>query len=263
MPTPDRAAEPTNHPATPRPAPGSINLPWEEYKLLQDKLDRIGNFRFRVKALVLAAGGLLLTGSVITTLGVWGPTIAALLVVPFWMLEGYYIKLEHTFILRLRTLEKELRRAQFYQLPKGTRSRQRSELGPKIVEVTVRAFPKDRQSVPKTLNRWQLVVAPYAHIAFYPLALLFFLLCLLLQIFTTVRSRSTSVSPPPLPPSAAMAHPNPQAPRAARQVPQPTPQHPPTSIGTNPTETDEPTEEAAQCDATWHRERNAEPEDSH
>jgi hypothetical protein len=47
-------------------------LRWDEYKLLQDKLDKIGDFKFRVKTWAASLAGLFVVGSEAIKAGWWG-----------------------------------------------------------------------------------------------------------------------------------------------------------------------------------------------
>jgi hypothetical protein len=83
---------------------------WEEYKLLQDKVDKIGAFRFTVKAWVVPS-----LGAFIAALyGAKIPSVFALLgllfVAAFYFLEKQQHAHQRAFIHRLRVIESFLKR---------------------------------------------------------------------------------------------------------------------------------------------------------
>jgi hypothetical protein len=134
-------------------------LRWDEYKLLQDKLDRIGDFKFRVKTWVASLTGLFVVGSEAIKAGWWGAICGTALVPLFWCLERYYKQLEDALGTRLRVLERELQRGEFLALPQASKKRLRRSVAPRIVEAVNLAFSRKRTG-PERLVRW-------AHEAFY------------------------------------------------------------------------------------------------
>jgi hypothetical protein len=81
---------------------------WDEYKLLQEKLDRVGAFRFQVKTWCVGIfSGSLLAGAVS---GV--PRLAFLLVIPvvaaFWLLEEYHVHWQRALTRRTDEIERRL-----------------------------------------------------------------------------------------------------------------------------------------------------------
>jgi hypothetical protein len=81
------------------------DLYWEEYKLLQDKVDKLGSFRFQVKGwLITLVTGFLLTG-IVTGIPWWAYIPAMLLIFSFSLLERRQREWELAFLSRLDELE--------------------------------------------------------------------------------------------------------------------------------------------------------------
>ena len=79
---------------------------WDEYKLLQDKLDKIGDFRFRVKTWCVGIfTGYLYAGSV-SNRAVY--LLAALVVVAFGLLERHHLQWHRALSHRAWELEQYL-----------------------------------------------------------------------------------------------------------------------------------------------------------
>lgn len=89
-----------------------MKLAWDEYKLLQDKLDKLGDFRFRVKGWAISLGAVLTVGGAAARAG-WPALVAtlAMLAVFLW-LEIYYTRVHAAVGRRLRVVERHLLRAQ-------------------------------------------------------------------------------------------------------------------------------------------------------
>jgi hypothetical protein len=89
-----------------------MKLAWDEYKLLQDKLDKLGDFRFRVKGWAISLGSVLTVGGAAARAG-WAALVAtlAMLGVFLWM-EIYYTRVHSAVGRRLRIVERHLLRAQ-------------------------------------------------------------------------------------------------------------------------------------------------------
>jgi hypothetical protein len=132
---------------------------WDEYKLLQDKFDRIGDFKFRVKTWVASLAGLFVVGSEAVKAGWWGAACGTALVPLFWYLESYYKQLESALGKRLRVLERELQKGEFLALPQASKKRMRKSVGPRTVEAIDQAFSHERRGPMRFL--------PGAHVTFY------------------------------------------------------------------------------------------------
>lgn len=88
----------------------ALNIEWEEYKVLQDKIDSIGDFRFRVKGwtVTLIVGFIL--GGFATSLPSFAFLFGLLIVFGFHSLELHYVNLQRVFISRISKLEHRLRK---------------------------------------------------------------------------------------------------------------------------------------------------------
>lgn len=87
------------------PSSPMFDLSWDEYRLLQDKIDRIGDFHFRVKGWLVT----LVTGAVVGGLAsgipFWSYLPGLVLVGSFWLVDWQQTRIEEAFIARLEELE--------------------------------------------------------------------------------------------------------------------------------------------------------------
>ena len=88
----------------------TLNIEWEEYKILQDKIDSIGDFRFRVKGwtVTLIVGFIL--GGFATSLPSFAFLLGLLIVFGFHFLELHYLNLQKLYVFRIAQLERRLRK---------------------------------------------------------------------------------------------------------------------------------------------------------
>jgi hypothetical protein len=88
----------------------TLNIEWEEYKILQDKIDSIGDFRFRVKGwtVTLIVGFIL--GGFATSLPSFAFLLGLLIVFGFHSLELHYVNLQRVYVSRISKLEHRLRK---------------------------------------------------------------------------------------------------------------------------------------------------------
>lgn len=90
----------------------ATKLAWEEYKLLQDKLDKLGDFRFRVKTWAVTISSGLIAGGAVGKVSVLACLLALIVLVMFWSIEQYYNRVHSAVVLRLRAVERHLVRMQ-------------------------------------------------------------------------------------------------------------------------------------------------------
>lgn len=88
----------------------STDLEWEEYKLLQNKIDNVGSFRFQVKgwAVTLLVGFLL--GGLASDLPSYYFLLGLLVVFGFHILELYQVTWQKSYVSRLAVLEYQIRK---------------------------------------------------------------------------------------------------------------------------------------------------------
>lgn len=98
-------ARPARHVANSGPSVVFVDLSWDEYRLLQDKVDRIGDFHFRVKGWLVT----LVTGAVVggfaSGIPWWGYLLALVLIFSFWLVDWQQTRIEEGYIARLEELE--------------------------------------------------------------------------------------------------------------------------------------------------------------
>lgn len=157
---------------------------WDEYKLLQEKLDRVGDFRFRVKAWLVSLVTAMVVGASLLKLpsvGFLGLPIIGL----FWMMERYYDVLQSGLSKRLNVLEPILRKQAFNDQPKEARSR-RADVGPQLVQAIHQSFAK---------HKWLLKAHGYFYLGFATLVTVHVLLSLL-QTHTPERATAIHIVRP-------------------------------------------------------------------
>jgi hypothetical protein len=83
---------------------------WDEYKLLQEKLDRIGDFRFRVKTWCVGVfTGFLVAGAAADVCGITY-LLSLAVVAAFWLLEKHHVHWQRALTRRAAYLERFLQR---------------------------------------------------------------------------------------------------------------------------------------------------------
>jgi hypothetical protein len=83
---------------------------WEEYKLLQDKVDKIGGFRFQVKGWLIPLIAAWLAAIYSAHITPFAYLVAASFPWLFWLLEQNHIKHQGAFIRRIVAIEETLLR---------------------------------------------------------------------------------------------------------------------------------------------------------
>lgn len=87
----------------------SVKYLWEEYKLLQDKIDKIGAFKFQIKNWVVGlVSGLVVSGN-IAKLPWWSNLSCLFLIGFFWLFETLQEEFQDAYLHRVRVLEREMR----------------------------------------------------------------------------------------------------------------------------------------------------------
>jgi hypothetical protein len=76
---------------------------WDEYKLLQDKLDKLGDFRFRVKTWAVTISSGLIAGGAVGKVSGLACGLALIVLVMFWSIEQYYNRVHLAVVRRLVT----------------------------------------------------------------------------------------------------------------------------------------------------------------
>lgn len=123
----------------------------QEYWNLQEKVDAIGDFRFRVKGWVVAlSGGLVVAMSQMEDLYYVSVLVALPLVWTFWFLEHYYSTLQKVFTTRISEIEEQINSLFPFTKP-GSKKRLRS---PNLAK-TIRSS--------KAMKGW----IRYCHLTFY------------------------------------------------------------------------------------------------
>jgi hypothetical protein len=94
--------------------PDALRYLWEEYKLLQDKIDKIGAFRFQVKGWIVGLLGAALFSAYVGNWPWWSYPLLLAVLGPFWLLEKDQESLSEGFGHRARILENTLRSAHVF-----------------------------------------------------------------------------------------------------------------------------------------------------
>jgi hypothetical protein len=81
---------------------------WEEYKLLQDKVDKIGAFRFQVKGWLIPLVSAWLVAVYTAKITPWANLFAAVVPVLFYLLERNHHKHQAAFLRRIYAIEDAL-----------------------------------------------------------------------------------------------------------------------------------------------------------
>lgn len=103
---PDERDRRTNNPPEP---PYGVRLLWEEFKLTQDKIDRIGDFHFRVRTWAITLSTALVVAAIANKVP-WYAYLAMLpLIVAFNLIDRAQTKWQGALLGRARHLEKQLR----------------------------------------------------------------------------------------------------------------------------------------------------------
>jgi len=112
---------------------------WDEYKLLQEKLDRIGDFRFRVKTWCVGVfTGFLIAGAAAD--GRWVIYLLSLTVIfAFWLLERYHLHWQRALTRRAATLERSLQRQFKSTVVAESTDEGTAQSSPRIVDAIIAA----------------------------------------------------------------------------------------------------------------------------
>lgn len=103
---PDEGDRRRNNPPEP---PYGVRLLWEEFKLTQDKIDRIGDFHFRVRTWAITLSTALVVAAIANKVP-WYAYLATLpLIVAFNLIDRAQTKWQGALLGRARHLEKQLR----------------------------------------------------------------------------------------------------------------------------------------------------------
>jgi hypothetical protein len=102
----DQQGTRTNYPPEP---PYGVKLLWEEFKLTQDKIDRIGDFHFRVRTWAITLSTALVVAGVANKVPWWAYLATLPLIVAFNLIDRAQTKWQGALSARARHLEKELR----------------------------------------------------------------------------------------------------------------------------------------------------------
>lgn len=81
---------------------------WEEYKLLQDKVDKVGAFRYQVKGWLIPLVSAWLAAIYTAHIPTWAYIFAALFPLLFWLLEEHHSRYQDGFIRRILIIEEEI-----------------------------------------------------------------------------------------------------------------------------------------------------------
>lgn len=94
---------------------------WDEFKLLQDKFDKLGDFRFRVKTWSIGIIGGLLFGGIAAKLPFYAYLLLLLPVIAFCLFEQLQTEWQKAFHRRLVELDSSLRRKKLVAIPERAR----------------------------------------------------------------------------------------------------------------------------------------------
>ena len=112
---------------------------WDEYKLLQEKLDGIGDFRFRVKTWCVGVfTGFLLAGAAADGHGVTY-LLSLTVIFGFWLLEQYHVYWQRALTRRAATLERSLQSQFKHSVVSESGDEGMTEPSPRIVDTIIAA----------------------------------------------------------------------------------------------------------------------------
>lgn len=92
-------------------ADSDVKYYWEEYKLLQDKIDKIGAFRFQGKNWVVALVTAAVFSGYVAKWPWWSYIFCFLLVIVFWLFERLQEHFQDGFSRRVNQIEREIRKS--------------------------------------------------------------------------------------------------------------------------------------------------------
>ncbi|WNM58752.1 hypothetical protein [Candidatus Nitrospira allomarina] len=163
-----------------------INKEWEEYKILQDKLDKIGDFRFKVRGWTITVISAVVTGGFIGNMTPFFLILPLLLVFIFQLLEKNQDIWQEAFSKRVFRLERQI-------------SRKPNE-SPRIARSI-----RERHSEVKH-GGWFDKLALYAYPNFFIGMYFLIILVLLLKLFLSQPQPNTVVKTPVIKPLSATIH---------------------------------------------------------
>jgi len=161
---------------------------WDEYSLLQDKLDKIGDFCFRVKTWVTGIVGALLIGGVAAKLPPLTYLILLLPLLSFYLYEAYQRSWQSAFRARLREIESDLRRQAMAADPQVAK-RWREGTRPQSIEHAIRL--QTTQLKKTTFGKYFIL---RAHEWFYASTIAVVFLVTLVSLFRDSPNTSISVA---------------------------------------------------------------------
>jgi len=133
---------------------------WEEYKLIQDKFDKIGDFRFRVKTWsVTLLGTFLFAGAAANV----EPLLYFLFLVPcccFWLLEEYQKIIQQALGAQLEEVALRMQRRRMVKDPAGLRAvlASRQSKRPRTIQDQIRQRLRMLQSTRRRrVLRWMVL----------------------------------------------------------------------------------------------------------
>ncbi len=135
---------------------------WEEYKLLQDKVDKIGAFRFQVKGWLIPLVSAWLVAVYTAKITPWANLFAAVVPVLFYLLERNHHKHQEAFLRRIYAIEDALIKSKnspyfgpFPKVPRRVPSKEASEKKPSDTPKNNNGQPGANQGSKKTLQPQQ------------------------------------------------------------------------------------------------------------
>jgi hypothetical protein len=174
-------------------------LRWEEYKLLQAKLDRLAEFRFRVKSWSITLIAAIALGSSAYQVPWWLELGAGVAVtVAFVMMETFYNWTQNVFSARLKRLEMKLARG-FLPADATARARRAARPGLAAVTPSISAAIFEAKKLQSKKQRYRAYLGQHPSIAFYGLLLI---LVVVLSVWRGLQGSASTTAAPANAPTA-------------------------------------------------------------